>query len=37
MPHRISKREFDQRGGLSAPRLWRRQQRSGRWIYYEAL
>lgn len=32
--HQISKREFDARGGLANPKLFRKAAKNGTWRYY---
>lgn len=33
----ISKSEWTDKGGLRNSRLWRRQDKAGRWHYYESV
>lgn len=33
---KITKTEWQAKGGLKNPRLWRKQDKAGRWYYYEA-
>jgi len=34
---RVTKVEWYDKGGFANSRLWRRQAKSGRWIYYEVI